>query len=121
MNNVLKNSGPTSTYSSGFDYSSGFLNFLNFETLYLSSANLSDFNTIGARGESSIIKKIVVNSGFGSTIVDTNVLPYDYLGCSRQVLKTLSFKVQDIYGKAIPLHGQHVSFSIIFLTVREDI
>ena len=104
-----------------YDYTSGFLNFLNFETLYLASPNLGEFNTLGARGESSIIKKIVVNSGFGSTIVDTNLLPHDYLGCSRQVLKTLHFKLHDIYGKAIPLHGQHVSFSIIFSTIREDI
>ena len=89
MNNVIRNTGKTATYFSGSDYVSGFLNFLNFETFYLASANLGEFSTLGACGESSIIKQIVVNRGFGSTIVNVNIIPHDFLGCSRQVLKTL--------------------------------
>ena len=39
--------------------------------------NLGHFSSIGVRGESSIIKKIPVSSGFGYLIIDSVVAPHD--------------------------------------------
>ena len=38
----------------------------------------------------------------------------DYLDCSRQTLRTLTFELQDVHGNIIPLHGSYVSFSLVF-------
>ena len=54
------------------NYETGcFLDLLNAQSLYLRSSTLGSFQTIGARGESDIIKKIPVSSGYGYLIVDT--------------------------------------------------
>ena len=55
-NDILNNN--SGTYITNVDpYVSGTLNLLCFRNLYLTSANLSSFTTLGARGESNIIKK----------------------------------------------------------------
>ena len=52
---------------------SGFIDLLNVHNIYLHCPNLGHFNSIGVRGENSIIKKIPVSSGFGYQILDSVV------------------------------------------------
>ena len=55
-NDILNNN--IGTYNTNANpYVSGTLNLLRFRNLYLTSANLSSFTTLGARGESNIINK----------------------------------------------------------------
>lgn len=123
INSILRNKGVyMTTYNQTNPYESGFLNFLGFNTLYLHSPDLGNFNTIGPQGESSIIKKIPVIASFGNTIINDTILPHDYLDCSKQTLKTVSFRLCDVHGKTIPLHQSNWNFSIIFSSVgKEDI
>ena len=51
--------------------------------------NLGHFNSIGVRGENSIIKKIPMSSGFGYLIIDSVVAPHDKMDVSRQSIKTI--------------------------------
>ena len=69
---------------------------------------------MGARGESNIIKKVPVTSDFGFLIIDTFTSPRDFLDCSKLTLNTVEFVLRDVKGNVIPLHGGHVSFSIVF-------
>ena len=93
---------------------SGCINLQGSRSVYLSSSNLSNFNTLGARGENTIIKKIVTFSDFGYLIVSDLESDHDYLDCSRMTLNTIDFQLSDVKGNVIPFHDSPVSFTIVF-------
>ena len=63
LNNSLTYTSPP--FNSTNPYTSGSLQLLAFRNIYLHSNNLSSYNTLGSRGESTIIKKIPVSSDLG--------------------------------------------------------
>jgi len=69
---------------------------------------------MGARGEANIIKKIPITSDFGYLINDSFTSNHDWLDCAGLTLNSLEFVLKDVKGNDIPLHGSHVSFSIVF-------
>ena len=76
---------------------------------------MGSFSTLGPRpGELTVIKKVPVMAKFGSTNVDLNALPFDYLDCSKQTLRTLRFRLTDVHGNVLPLNDSNISFSIVF-------
>ena len=78
-------------------------------------SNLGSFSTLGARGEQDIVKKVPVNNNFSEMIFsDYNAGEADMLDCGKQTLRQLHFRITNIDGIVIPLHDNHVSFSIIF-------
>ena len=100
----------------GTTYESEFIDLLNVHSIYIHCPNLGHYNTVGVRGESSIIKKVPVSSSFGYLILDSVVAPHDKLDVSRQSLKTVHFSLKNVHGNVINLHGSHVSLSLIFQT-----
>ena len=64
-------------------------------------------------------KKVPVSSNYGFSIIDSVVAPHDYLDVSRQLLKTIEFKLRSARGDIIPLHGANISFSLIFAVMNE--
>ena len=93
---------------------SGCLNLQGFRSVYISSSSLSNYNTLGARGENSIIKKVITSSDFGYLIVSELESDHDYLDCSRMTLNTIDFQLTDVKGNIIPFHDSPVSFTIVF-------
>ena len=81
---------------------------------FISSSTLSNFNTIGARGESNIIKKIPANADFGYICIDQHVSDHDYLPVERMTLNTIYFQIKDVKGNKINFHGSPISFTIVF-------
>ena len=69
---------------------------------------------IGPRGERNILKKVIVTSGYGNIITDSLLNTDDFTDCSRQQLKTLDFRLTDVYGNPMNLHGSNISFSVVF-------
>ena len=100
----------------GTTYESGFIDLLNVHSIYIHCPNPGHYNTVGVRGENSIIKKVTVSSSFGYLILDSVVAPHDKLDVSRQSLKTVHFSFKNVHGNVINLHDSHVSFSLIFQT-----
>ena len=100
-------------------YQSGIVDLRRFHNIYMSSANISNFNTLGPRGESNIIKKIPVTTEYGFTIIDNIVVSHDWLDVSKKLLKTLEFRLSDAYGQTIDLRGMPISFSLIFMEQAE--
>jgi hypothetical protein len=98
----------------GVPITSGFLNLLNYQDLYLTSATLGNFEIMGVRGESSVIRKICVDSAWGFSIVDKLSHDFDWMSCSKLALSTLDFQLRDVRGKIVPLHGAHLSFTLRF-------
>ena len=93
---------------------SGMLNLQGFRAVYLSSSNLSNFNTLGPQGEQNIIKKVATNSDFGYLIVDTIVSDHDWLECGRMTLNTIDFQIKDVKGNFINFRDSPVSFTVVF-------
>ena len=101
--------------SSVQSYKSGFLNLNWINNIYISSPNLGSFDTIFAgNGSTNIIKKIPITVNYGFMVIDQLMNPNEYLDCSKQTLQTLEFHLKTGRGQYVPLHGAHVSFSIVF-------
>ena len=98
----------------GKPFTTGFLNLITHQDIYLSSASLGSFDAMGARGESSVIRKIPVNASWGSSIIDRLATDSDYMSCSKLSLTTIDFQVRGVRGNIVPLNGGHVSFTIRF-------
>jgi len=118
INGVLRNTHfiPVSLSYMYKTYESNFLDLLSIHNIYMHCPNLGHFNSIGPRGENSIIKKIPVSSGFGYLIIDSVVAPHDKMDVSRQSIKTIHITLKDVSGNVINLHGANCSFSMVFVT-----
>ena len=112
-NEVLGNFTIQPSTASAFE--SGIIDLRRIHNVYISSSNLSTFKTLGPRGESGIIKKCPVTTEYGFTLVDNVVVSHDWTDVSKQLLKTLEFRLTDAYGTTIDLRGMPISFSLIFM------
>ena len=106
-------SAPNNSYFILFD-TTNFIDLLNVHSIYICSSNLGSFQTLGPRGNTDILKKVPVSSNYGYLILDSVVSTIDGIDVSKQGIKTLHFRITDVRGNIIPLHGSHVSFSLIF-------
>ena len=113
VNEVLGNY--TTQYLTAQTFESGIVDLRRIHNVYISSANLSTFKTLGPRGECNIIKKVPVTTEYGFTIIDNIVVNHDWIDVSKQLLKTLEFRLSDAYGRTIDLRGMPVSFSLVFM------
>jgi hypothetical protein len=117
-NDIINNEDKFSTGSGDYkEYSSGFLSLNWISNIYISSPNLGTFNTIFAgrgRGENNIVKKVPVNAGYGFQIIDSFISTNEFLNCSRQTLQTIEIHLKTGKGLYVPLHGAHVSLSLVF-------
>ena len=113
-NRLLKNfkTQVNSPYNS---FKSGFIDLLTHHTIYIRSPQLGTFQNIGPQGERDILKKVMVTVPFGDLITDHWLNTEDFTDCSRLTLKT-RFRVTDVYGVPINLHGHHISFSLVFIS-----
>ena len=99
INAVLRNTELTPVRLSYMynTYQSGFIDLLNIHNIYIHCPNLGHFNSIGVRGESTIIKKVPVSSSFGYLIIDTVVSPHDKMDVSRQNVKTIQITLRCLW------------------------
>ena len=112
---VLKQTeGVSAAIAYGTTWTSEVISLQPIRSVYLYSPNLGSFHTMGPTGEASIIKVIPVTAGPGFMIFDQVTASNDYLDCSRQTLRTLEFQLKDVHGNLVPLHGSHLSFSLVF-------
>ena len=84
VNDVLRH---TILLDMATSYESEFIDSMTTHNIYLHSPNLGHFNSLGVRGENTIIKNIPVSSNFGYMILDSVVAPHDKIDCSKQLLK----------------------------------
>ena len=73
----------------------GFIDLFKTHGIYSHSSNLGHYNSIGVRGESTIIKKVPVSSSFGYLIMDSVVAPHGKIDWSRQLVKILNFSLKN--------------------------
>jgi len=122
-NDIINNEDKFSSGSGDYKtYSSGFLSLNWINNIYISSPNLGSFDTIFAgRGDNNIVKKVPVLVNYGYQIVDQLMSTNEFLDCSKQTLQTLEFHLKTGKGIYVPLHGAHVSFSLVFNKFNADL
>ena len=113
INEVFRHSEPRNPEVT---FETGFIDLLNVHNIYIHSS-LGHYNSVGVRGENTIIKKVPVSSSFGYLILDSVVAPHDKIDVSRLNLKTIHFSLKNVHGNVINLHGAHISLSLIFQTI----
>ena len=114
-NNIMSNTSHTSNAHVNTHPFNNHLNLQPIRNIYIHSPNLGNFQTLGARGEQTIIKKVPVSSNQGDMIFsDYTSSGYDMLDCSKQTLRQLEFRLTNVDGIEIPFNDNHVSFSIVF-------
>ena len=113
INKKIKNY-KTQTNTAVNPFASGFVDLLTHHNIYIKSSQLGSFQNIGPNGERDILKKVLVAVPFGELIADFWINDQDFTDCSKLTLKTLHFRVTDVYNIPLNLNGHHVSFSLIF-------
>lgn len=98
------------------DWTTKFIDLLNIHSIYICSSNLNNFQTLGPKGNTDILKKAPASSNYGYLILDSVVNTIDGIDVSKQGIKTLEFRVTDTRRNILDLHGSHVSFSLAFKT-----
>jgi hypothetical protein len=83
--------------------------------LYLTSSNFGHYSSLGPRGESDILRQVMVTEGNGSYIVDRLSNPFEFIECGGQQLQTLNFRLTDGNGTTVDMKGRSIALSIIFL------
>ena len=112
INEILGNvEGAIPFYQFPGNYTSKALNLQTIRNIYIHSS-LGNYNTIGPRGESSIVKKVPVSANKGDIIFDQVLAGNDFGDCSHQTLRTIIFELEDSRGNYINFHGSDLSFSI---------
>ena len=119
INGILGNED-AKVIGTGSTFISKYLDLFPIRNLYLISNTLRNNNSMSINGEWGILKKIPVSSGYREMIHDQTVLGMDYLDCSGQTISRIDFKIKDHAGNIVHLHGNRVSFSIIFVKVTDE-
>ena len=113
LNEVIRNSNNSEhhplTTAGVSSFETGGIDLPNVHNIYIHSTTLGHYNSIGVRGESTIIKKVPVSSSFGYLIMDSVVAPHDKIDVSRQLIKTLKFALKNVHGNVVDLHSANIS------------
>ena len=121
INEVIGNlEGNSLLYQFPTGYETMSLNMQSIRNIYIHSS-MGNYNTIGPKGENTIMKKVPVNADKGNYIFDQVMTGNDFGDCSNQTLRTIKCDLNDSKGNHIPLHGNHLSFSIIFSRMDKSI
>jgi hypothetical protein len=118
-NNVLRNleSSQIITAVENYPYvtswTSPFIDIVNHHSVYIHSS-LSSFNTLGCRGESSIIAKVPSSASWGSTIFHNVSSSVDFVDVGKRNISHISFAIKDAAGNNIDLKGASWSLSLVF-------
>lgn len=116
INNIIGNSEfRMKLYDAVNIFEGGSYNGLAHHTVYLVCPQLGNFRSIGPLGERDILKKIVIQANPLEVMTEMNLNVEDFVDVSRLTLKSLSFRLTDVYGNIVNLHGQNISFTLIFM------
>ena len=94
---------------------SEFVDLITVKELYVHSSSLGNLSNVGPRpGDRSCLCKVAVTSGYGY-LIHSDGASWEFADCNAgQLVKKLSFTLQDATGAVVPLHGCDWSFALTF-------
>jgi hypothetical protein len=115
INNIIGNSlFRMKTYDAANIFEGGSYNGVPHHTIYLVCPQLGNRSSVGPLGERDILKKVVITDDQLTIPTNLYLNPEDHGDVSRRTFKSLNFKLTDVYGNTVPLHGQNISFTLVF-------
>ena len=95
----------------------GHVNVASTRVLYLTSPNLGQYNSLGPRGESDILRAIYLDQPFGSYTSDRLTSPFEHIEVGGQQLQSLRFRLTDGNGQVVDMKGRSIVFSVLFMMI----
>ena len=68
----------------------------------------------GCRGQSDVIRRVVIDAPQNSLAIDRHTTSWDVVEVSARSLRAMSFRLADDNGNTVNLQGHHWSFSLVF-------
>ena len=68
----------------------------------------------GPRGETDIIRRVIIEAPPNALAIDRHSTAHDYVEVAPQPLRSIKFSLRGSDGKIVDLHGHEWSFSLIF-------
>ena len=96
----------------------GHISVMPYHTLFLHSDLGLQGDALGPDMSSSIVRKIVLETGPGTQVNDFHSLPYDYVSVQPSQIRNLHFRLADYRGRTVDMLHTGLSFSLLF--VPED-
>ena len=87
-------------------------------TLFINSDLGSHNDSIGPMSQSTIARKIVIDSPYGSMVNDFHSFPYDYIQLEKGSINAMRFRLTDWAGHSVTMESGW-SLSIIFVPEEE--
>lgn len=113
-NTVIGLSGKANLNNPYDSWKSSVIDTLGIHNIYITSPQFGN-NSYGPLGERNILKKVVVNAPFGGLVTENWLNDHDRTDCSKNLLRSIEFKLTTSKGNTIDLHGAHCSFTLIFV------
>ena len=108
-----------SLYLNGVLTMGGFIDLLPYKTLFLCSSTFGNLGqSVGPVRQGDIVRRIVVNAGFGHLIHDLHSTAAGYVDVSLTQLSQMHWRLTDEKGRVVSLEGHGISFHICFLENR---
>jgi hypothetical protein len=96
-------------------HTSGFVDLRRIHTLYLHSPSFGAYNSVGPRGERTIIAKIPCPVGYGQLVsYQSSASEHDFIEAGVSGLTTLRLELRDAGGRLLDLHGTQWSATLLF-------
>jgi hypothetical protein len=95
-------------------HTSAFIDLRRVHSIYIHS-NIGGYQSIGPRGERTILAKVAANVGYGSLVTYTSAASeHDYVDAGAKSLNTVKLELKDSFGRLIQMNGGHWSATILF-------
>jgi hypothetical protein len=95
-------------------HTSSFVDLRRVHSIYIHS-NIGGYQSIGPRGERTILAKVAANTGYGGLVTYTSAASeHDYVDAGGKSLNTVRLDLKDSFGRLIQMNGGHWSATILF-------
>ena len=101
----------TSYVLEGVLQNQGFVDLIPYKSLFLCSSTFGNLGqSVGPKGQSDIIRRIVITQGFGNVIFDAHSTHADYVDCSLTQINQMRWRLTDEEGRDISLKKKTRNF-----------
>ena len=95
-------------------HTSSFVDLRRVHSIYIHS-NIGGYQSIGPRGERTILAKVAANAGYGGLVAYSSpASEHDYVDAGGKSLNTVRLELKDSFGRLIQMNGGHWSATILF-------
>jgi hypothetical protein len=93
---------------------SSFVDLRRVHSVYIHS-NIGSYQSIGPRGERTILAKVPANTGYGGLVTyNSSASEHDYVDAGAKSLNMIKLELKDSFGRLINMNGGHWSATILF-------